>query len=234
MGSRLTIAAAISFLALAETSVCDQRRAKASHQPVMDGLTFGEYPDPKRRIEVVQTFEKVLLEVRSIEQQRMDAAAFRGLDDAFDIDLDHRGIEMDRKPPRAEPVVSRGFKGGAKFTNDLPQRAAGLFLVRTAPQQPDQPFAAFMLGLDQRKIAENRGCLLSSQFDQLPVESDREPTDQRNRKTRGRCRRHFGLPFSQLVNARSLPHRKFRPKIAGSRIISGRRPQYTSSLRRFA
>ena len=122
----------------------------------------------------------MLLKIWSIEQQRMDAAAFRGLDDAFDIDLDHCGIELNRQPPCAEAVISCNFKGGAQFANDLPQRAAGFFLVRTAPQQPDQPFSAFMLGLDEGKIAENRGGLLSPQFDQLSLESDREPADQRN------------------------------------------------------
>ena len=41
--------------------------------------------------------------------------------DAFDIDLNHCRIEMDRKPARGEAVVSRSFKGGAQFANDLPQ-----------------------------------------------------------------------------------------------------------------
>src|SRR5258707_1276913 len=67
---------------------CNQSRAEASHQPVMDGLTFGKYPDPKRRIKIVETFENMLLKIWSVEQQRMDAAVFRGFDDAFDIDLD--------------------------------------------------------------------------------------------------------------------------------------------------
>ena len=118
----------------------------------------------------------------------MHAAAFRRPDDAFDIDLDHRGIEMDRKPAGDKPAISGILKGGAQFANDLAQRGARFFLVRPAPQQPDQPFAAFVLGLDQRKIAENGGCLLGSQFDRPAVESDRKPADQRNGKARGALR----------------------------------------------
>src|SRR4051812_31466457 len=104
----------------------------------------------------------------------MDTAAFRGLDDAFNINLDHGGIELNRKPPRTEPVISRSFKRRAQFANDLPHRATGFFLVRAAPQQPDQPFAAFLLGLDKSKVTENRARLLGPQFDQLAIESDRE------------------------------------------------------------
>src|SRR3954452_23554700 len=144
----------------------------------MDGLAFRENPDSERWVEIVHAFEQPLTQATGMEQQRMDSPAFCELDDALDIDLDQRGVELNRKPPRAEPMISRSFKGGAQFTNDLPQRAAGFFLVRTAPQQPDQPFAAFLLGFDEGKITEHRARLLGAQFDRLSVESDREPADQ--------------------------------------------------------
>ena len=158
---------------------------EASHQPVMDGLTLRQNPDPERRIEIVHAFENPLVETRGIEQQRMDAAAFREPDDAFDIDLDLLGIELDREPPGDEPAISRILKGGAQFANDLAQRGARFFLVRPAPQQADQPLAAFVLGLGQGKIAENGARLLGSQLDRPAVEPDSEAPHQRDGKTRG-------------------------------------------------
>ena len=82
---------------------------EASHQPVMDGLAFREHPDSKRGIEISQAFEDMVIKLRNIEQQRMDAPGFRQSDDAFDIDLDHCGIEMDREPVRGKPVHMPAF-----------------------------------------------------------------------------------------------------------------------------
>ena len=141
---------------------------------------------------------------RSIEQQRMDAAAFRQPDDAFDIDLDLFGIEMDRKPAGDKPAISRILKRGAQFADDLAQRGARFFLVRPAPQQADQPFTAFVLGLGQGEIAENGAGLLGSKLDQPAVESDREPSDQRDGKPRGGFGRRLGFPLSQRYE-RSQP-----------------------------
>ena len=81
--------------------------------------------------------------MRRIEKQRVHAAALRRAEDAFDIDLDLLGIELDREPAGNKPEISGFLEGGAKFTNDLAQRGACLFLIRSAPQQADQPFTAF-------------------------------------------------------------------------------------------
>ncbi len=96
-----------------------QTGAKASHQPVMDRLAFGQNPDPKRRIEIVHAFEDPLAKVRGVEQQGMDTPAFGRLDDAFDIDLHPLGIKMDGEPFCDKPAVSRVLKGGAQFANYL-------------------------------------------------------------------------------------------------------------------
>src|SRR3979409_1857788 len=77
--------------------VCDQAGAEAAYQPVIDGLAFREHPDPKRGIEVVHTFEDLLAKIGRIEQQGMHAAIFRQPDNAFDINLNLRSIEMDRE-----------------------------------------------------------------------------------------------------------------------------------------
>src|SRR5471030_516668 len=106
----------------------------------------------------------MLIKLWNIEQQRMDAPGFRQPDDAFDIDLDHSGIEMDREPPRDKSAISGILKGGAQFANDLTQRAARFLLIRPAPQQTDQPFTAFVFALGQGKITENGGCFLGSQL----------------------------------------------------------------------
>jgi len=110
-----------------------QARAEASHQPVMDRLTFRQHPYPKRRVEIVQTFEDPLADIRGVEQQRMYAAALRAANDAFDIDLDLLAVEMDRESARREPVISGILERGPQFANDLAQRGAGFFFVRAAP-----------------------------------------------------------------------------------------------------
>ncbi len=186
--------------------VSHQAGIEASHQPVMDGLTLGQNPDPKRRIEIVHTLKDPLVEVRRIKEERMHAAALRRPDDAFDIDLDLLGIEMDCEPAGNKSAISCILKGGAKFANDLAQGGACLFLIRPAPQQADQPFAAFVFRLGERKIAENGAGLLGSQFDRPALESDGKTPHQRHRKARSASRRGRGLACSQPLNARSLLH----------------------------
>ena len=196
-----------------------QTCAEASHQPVMDGLAFRQHPDPERRIEIVHAFEDPLGKARSIEQQRMDAAAFRRSDHAFDVDFDLLGIEPDRESSRRKSAISRILKRGAQFANDLAQRGAGFFFVRTAPQQADETFAAFVFGLGQGEIAENGARLLGSKLDEPAVESDREPPHQRDGKARGSAGRCLGFPLGQHVNFGSLPHPKISaPGVAASPI----------------
>ena len=214
VGSRLTIAVAIFVLDVGGDILRDQTGAEASHQPVMDGLTFRQNPDPKRRIEIVHAFENPLVEIRGIEQQRMHAAALRLPDDAFDIDIDLLGVEMDREPLRDEPAISRILERGAQFANDLAQRGAGFFLVRTAPQQADQPFAAFVLGLRQGEVAENGAGLLGPQFDPPAVELSEavppaRPKDARRSRASSRPR-----SASQPLNAATCCIRRFPYRFA--------------------
>ena len=114
-------------------------------------------------------------------------------EDAFDIDLDLLGIEMDREPAGDKAAISGILERGAQFANDLAQRGACFFLIRPAPQQADQPFTAFVFGLGQRKIAENGAGLLGSKFDRPALESDGETSHQRDRKARGASGRGRGL-----------------------------------------
>ena len=138
----------------------------------------------------------------------MDAAAFRQADDALDIDLDLVGGEMDRESSCGKSPISRVLKRRPQFANHLAQRGAGFFFVGTAPQQADEPFAAFMLGFDQGKIAENGAGLLGSKFDQPAIKSQRQPSHQRNGKARAAFGRHLRFPFSQRLKFSSLPHPK--------------------------
>ncbi len=115
----------------------------------------------------------------------MDAPAFRQPDDAFDINFDLLGVEMDRKPSCGKSTIARILKCGPQFADDLAQRSAAFFFVRTAPQQVDEPVTALMFGIRQGKIAQNGACLLGSDLDQPTVESEREPSHQRDGKAGG-------------------------------------------------
>src|SRR5260370_35623841 len=114
-----------------------------------------------------------------MEEKGMDAAACRRSDHAFDVDFDLLGVEPDRKSSRGKSAIPRILKRGSQFANDLAQRGAGFFFVRTAPQQADETFAAFMFGLGQGKIAENGARLLGSKLDEPAVEPDHDPPGQR-------------------------------------------------------
>ena len=157
-----------------------QTRFETPHQSFMDGLTLGQHPDAKRRIEIVQSFEQPLVKLLDIEQQRMDAPAFGELKHALDIDFDLTGVDADQKPLGDEAPIARLLEHRTQFSNDLAQRGACLFLVRTAPQQADQPFPALLLHLRQRKVAEHGAGLAGSQFDRPAVELQAEASDQRH------------------------------------------------------
>ena len=182
--------AAISFLRLGGTVRRREGGIEAPHQPFMNGLALGENPDPERGIEIVHAFQQPLVKPLRIEEQRMDARAIRKLQDAFDVDLDLLDVDADREPPGGEAVKPRLLEHGAQFLDDLPQRSAGFFLIRPAPQQSDQPFPALLLGFRQRKVTENRGRLAGSQLDRPAVEADREASDQRY----GKARRALAAP----------------------------------------
>src|SRR4030088_2109368 len=115
----------------------------------------------------------------------MHTAAFRQADDAFDIDLDLLGVEMDRESSCGKSPIPRFLKRGPQLADDLAQRGAGFFFVRATPQQADQPLAAFIFGLGQGEIAENGASLLGSEFDQAASKHDRGTPHQRYGKTRG-------------------------------------------------
>src|SRR4051794_39160487 len=119
----------------------------------MNGLALGEDPDAKRRIEIVHALQQALVKPRGIEEGGMNSSALRQLHDALDIDLDLLVVETDGQTPGAETAKAGVFENLAQLAHDLAQRGARLLLVRTAPQQADQPFAALLLGLRQREIA---------------------------------------------------------------------------------
>jgi hypothetical protein len=152
--------------------------------------------------------------MRGIEEQRMDAPAFRQPNDAFDIDLNLFGIKVDGEPPCNKPAVSSILKGGAQLANDLTQRGACFLFVRPAPQQADEPFAAFVFGFGQRKIAENGASLLGSELDQPAIESYCEPSHQRDGKAHA-ASRHCGFACGQPMNSRSLLHPKISVRGCG-------------------
>ena len=163
---------------------------EAPHQPFTNGLPLGENPDPERGIEIVHAFQQPLVKPLRIEEQRMDARAIRKLQDAFDVDCDLLDVDADREPPRGKAVKPRLLEHGAQFLDDLPQRSAGFFLIRPAPQQSDQAFPALLLGFRQRKVTENRGRLAGSKLDRPALEADREASDQRH----GKARRALAAP----------------------------------------
>ncbi len=120
-----------------------------------------------------------------------------------------RGIEMDREPACDKPAISRFLEHGTQFANDLAQRGARFFLVRSAPQQADKPFAALVFGLGQGEIAEDGAGLLGSKLDRPAFESYRQASNQRDRKGARRLRARS--PTANSCNVSGLPHpKKFR------------------------
>ncbi len=155
-----------------------QRGLQRSHQSFMDGLPLGEDPDAERWIEIVHAIQQPLVEPGGIEEDGMDSSALRQLHDALDVDLDMVIVEADGQTPGAETAEPCVFENLTQFTNDLAQRGTRLLLVRTTPQQADQPFATFPLGLRQREIAKH-GCRLArAQFDRPPVQPQRKAAHQ--------------------------------------------------------
>ena len=211
-----------------------QTFVEISHQPFMDGLPLGQHPDPERRIEIVHPFEQPAVELRRIEQQRVNASAFGELDHAFDVDFDSSDVDADHQPLRDEAVISGLLEHRPQFANDLAQRGARLFFVRTAPEQADQPLAALLLRLRQRKVTEDRAGLAGSQFDRPAVEPHAEPSDQRHRKTRSAFGRRRGLVCCHGVCA-GRHATGFRNRLVNSsQSISKRHPRYRLRRRRFA
>ena len=129
-----------------------QTFVEISHQPFMDGLPLGQYPDPERRIEIVHPFEQPPVELRRIEQQRVNAPAFGELNHAFDVDFNSSDVDADHQPLRDEAVISGLLEHRPQLANDLAQRSARLFFVRTTPEQANQPLAALLLHLRQREV----------------------------------------------------------------------------------
>src|SRR6201747_2814208 len=76
-----------SLLGVARYVCADQPGFEASHQPLVDRLTLGQYPDPEGWIEVVHAFEQPLVKRWRIEQQRMNPSVLGLLKHALDIDF---------------------------------------------------------------------------------------------------------------------------------------------------
>src|SRR3981189_3482639 len=168
--------------------VCaDQTGFEASHQPFVDRLTLGQYPDAERRIEIVHAFEQPLVKLWRIEQQRMDPLVLSLLKHTLDIDFHLPDVDADQEPLSNEAAKSGLLQHRTQFANALAQRGTRLFLIRPAPQQADQPFPAFPFGIRQRKVTKDRGGLAGSQFNRPAVEPQAEAADQRPRQSRGVC-----------------------------------------------
>ncbi|WP_172841691.1 hypothetical protein [Bradyrhizobium lablabi] len=75
----------------------------------------------------------------------MDPLVLGLLKHALDIDFHLRDADADHQPLSDEAAKSGLLQHRAQFANDLAQRGARLFLIRSAPQQANQPFPAFML-----------------------------------------------------------------------------------------
>ena len=190
-----------SFSGVGGNACGGQTFFEISHQPFMDGLPLGQHPDAERRIEIVHSFEQPPVELRRIEQQRVNASAFGELDHAFDVDFDSSDVDADHQPLRDEAVISGLLEHGPQFADDLAQRGTRLFLVRTAPEQANQPLAALLLRLRQRKITEDRSGLAGPQFDRPAVEPHAEPPDQRHRQTRSAFGRRRGVVCCYGIHA---------------------------------
>jgi hypothetical protein len=187
-------------------NIIGQAGFEAPHEPFMDGLALGENPDPERRIEIVDAIEQAFVEPRGVEQQGVDACVLRELQDAFHVDIDLPVIESDGKTPGGKAGKSGVFENLAQLAHDLAQRGARLFLVRAAPQQSNQPLAAFLLDVRQSEVAEHRGRLASPQLHRAAVEAQCEAPDQRNGKASRPLR--CGDRLSCSLDARNASHRK--------------------------
>ena len=82
------------------------------------------------------------------------------------------------------PCVSMEYRnrglGTALLYGTLAQRGACLLLVRAAPQQANQPLAAFPLALGQREIAQHGRRLARAQLERAAVQAQRKPPNQRD------------------------------------------------------
>ncbi len=108
------------FLLDVAWNVCaDQTGFEASHQPFVDRLTLGQYPDAERRIEIVHAFEQPLVQRWRIEQQRMDPFVLSLLKHALDIDFHLPDVDADQQPLSYEAAKSSLLQHRAQFANDL-------------------------------------------------------------------------------------------------------------------
>ena len=137
--------------------------------------------------------------------------------------------------PATNPPYPASSKAVRSSRTTWRKRGACLFLVRPAPQQADQPFAAFVFGLGQREIAENGAGLLGSQFDQAAVEPDGRdappatPKGARRFRARSRTRLQPTCERPQPVASD-----RFQSGLRFGQSISRRRHRYRSRRRRFA
>ena len=145
------------------------------------------------------------------------------------------GSRWIRKPACGKSAISRILESGPQFANHLAQRGTGLFFVRAAPQQADQPFAALVLGLGQSEIADNRACLLGPQFDRATAEHDRGTSHQRDRKPHGGVGHRRGPACSQGLNPGNLSHSEISvPARRFRQLYQGDALRYRSPPRPFA
>src|SRR5262245_33222091 len=114
----------------------------------------------------------------------MDALALGHPKHALDIDFDLCSVDADDEPLGDEAAITRFLHRRPQFTNDLTQRGTGLFFVRTAPQQADEPLPALLFGFRQREVAKDSGSLPGTKFDWPAIEPQAEASDQRYRQTR--------------------------------------------------
>ena len=213
VGSRLAIAAATFLPGLDGDVRRRQGGIETSHQPFMDGLALCKNPDPERRIEIVHPLQQPLVEPPRIEKQgwiSAPSASCRMLSTSTSTWAD---VNADRKPAGSKAGEPGLIEHGPQFLDDLAQRGARLFLVRSAPEQVRPTVPGFPAWSPTAPDSQDRGRLARSQFHRSAVELYGQSSDQRNGQRRRaigrgrrlpRCRNGGGISHCKSLAAGSI------------------------------
>jgi len=162
-----------------------ERTLQAPREPLVQGLTLHEEPQPERRVELLEPAQERLGKTLAVEKERVHVPGLRrALFDRPHVDAEQRRAQADVVATDDKAGKADRFEQLPELVQGLAEGAAGLFLARLAPQQPAKPLARFAPPGGEEEVRNDGLSLLVLDRERLAVMRGRERIEQRDRERR--------------------------------------------------